>query len=209
MPIYQCFFSLLSLDESDYQTEYEEEVLDSQKDDYVNFISSQVDEDSDSVRAALAIGCAVGTRSRCQEGLLREARRGVLRKTVQQLFCAVQALKDTCCSGGQSAVVPCGANVATLCEELRASWVWSQGGSGLGHIRHEEDEGAASFSLEEKRPRGDLPAVFSCLELGAYREDGVRDALHKDRRWQVQLAVREILTACKERCHEKHSWVLQ
>lgn len=161
------FFSLLSLDESDYQTEYEEEVLDSQKDDYVNFISSQVDEDSDSVRAALAIGCAVGTRSRCQEGLLREARRGVLRKTVQQLFCAVQALKDTCCSGGQSAAVPCGANVATLCEEPRAFWVWSQGGSGLGRIRHEEDEGAASFSLEEKRPRGDLPAVFSCLELGA------------------------------------------
>uniref|UniRef100_A0A8B9CTP0 lysophospholipase n=1 Tax=Anser brachyrhynchus TaxID=132585 RepID=A0A8B9CTP0_9AVES len=39
-------------DESDYQTEYEEEVLDSQKDDYVNFISSQVEEDSDSVRAA-------------------------------------------------------------------------------------------------------------------------------------------------------------
>uniref|UniRef100_A0A8B9CU57 lysophospholipase n=1 Tax=Anser brachyrhynchus TaxID=132585 RepID=A0A8B9CU57_9AVES len=37
-------------DESDYQTEYEEEVLDSQKDDYVNFISSQVEEDSDSVR---------------------------------------------------------------------------------------------------------------------------------------------------------------
>uniref|UniRef100_A0A8B9TL05 lysophospholipase n=1 Tax=Anas platyrhynchos TaxID=8839 RepID=A0A8B9TL05_ANAPL len=43
-------------DESDYQTEYEEEVLDSQKDDYVNFISSQVDEDSDSVRAALPEG---------------------------------------------------------------------------------------------------------------------------------------------------------
>uniref|UniRef100_A0A8B9CSP3 lysophospholipase n=1 Tax=Anser brachyrhynchus TaxID=132585 RepID=A0A8B9CSP3_9AVES len=60
-------------DESDYQTEYEEEVLDSQKDDYVNFISSQVEEDSDSVRAAPAIGCAVGTRSRCQEGLLRGA----------------------------------------------------------------------------------------------------------------------------------------
>lgn len=51
MPINQCFFSLLSSDESDYQTEYEEEVLDSQKDDYVNFISSQVEEDSDSVRA--------------------------------------------------------------------------------------------------------------------------------------------------------------
>uniref|UniRef100_A0A8B9TNV5 lysophospholipase n=1 Tax=Anas platyrhynchos TaxID=8839 RepID=A0A8B9TNV5_ANAPL len=39
-------------DESDYQTEYEEEVLDSQKDDYVNFISSQVDEDSDSEEVA-------------------------------------------------------------------------------------------------------------------------------------------------------------
>ncbi|XP_061867623.1 patatin-like phospholipase domain-containing protein 7 isoform X3 [Colius striatus] len=39
-------------DESDYQTEYEEEVLDNQKDDYVNFISTQVEDDSDSVRAA-------------------------------------------------------------------------------------------------------------------------------------------------------------
>uniref|UniRef100_A0A8B9TLL8 lysophospholipase n=1 Tax=Anas platyrhynchos TaxID=8839 RepID=A0A8B9TLL8_ANAPL len=57
-------------DESDYQTEYEEEVLDSQKDDYVNFISSQVDEDSDSVRAALAIGCAVGTRSRLEQKIV-------------------------------------------------------------------------------------------------------------------------------------------
>uniref|UniRef100_A0A8C0BZD2 lysophospholipase n=1 Tax=Buteo japonicus TaxID=224669 RepID=A0A8C0BZD2_9AVES len=36
-------------DESDYQTEYEEEILDNQKDDYVNFISNQVEEDSDSV----------------------------------------------------------------------------------------------------------------------------------------------------------------
>ncbi|KFO62707.1 Patatin-like phospholipase domain-containing protein 7, partial [Corvus brachyrhynchos] len=35
-------------DESDYQTEYEEEVLDNQKDDYLDFISSQVEEDSDS-----------------------------------------------------------------------------------------------------------------------------------------------------------------
>lgn len=35
-------------DESDYQTEYEEEVLDSQKDDYLDFISNQVEEDSDS-----------------------------------------------------------------------------------------------------------------------------------------------------------------
>ncbi|KFV64560.1 Patatin-like phospholipase domain-containing protein 7, partial [Dryobates pubescens] len=35
-------------DESDYQTEYEEEVLGSQKDDYIDFISSQVEEDSDS-----------------------------------------------------------------------------------------------------------------------------------------------------------------
>ncbi|XP_059571461.1 patatin-like phospholipase domain-containing protein 7 isoform X4 [Alligator mississippiensis] len=35
-------------DESDYQTEYEEEILDSQKDDYVNFLSSQVEEDTDS-----------------------------------------------------------------------------------------------------------------------------------------------------------------
>ncbi|XP_010167880.1 patatin-like phospholipase domain-containing protein 7, partial [Antrostomus carolinensis] len=35
-------------DESDYQTEYEEEILDTQKDDYINFTSSQVEEDSDS-----------------------------------------------------------------------------------------------------------------------------------------------------------------
>ncbi|XP_054854050.1 patatin-like phospholipase domain-containing protein 7 isoform X2 [Eublepharis macularius] len=35
-------------DESDYQTEYEEEVLGSQKDDYVNFLSNQAEEDSDS-----------------------------------------------------------------------------------------------------------------------------------------------------------------
>ncbi|XP_075026590.1 patatin-like phospholipase domain-containing protein 7 isoform X3 [Calonectris borealis] len=35
-------------DESDYQTEYEEEILDNQKDDYINFISNQVEEDSDS-----------------------------------------------------------------------------------------------------------------------------------------------------------------
>uniref|UniRef100_A0A8C0C1J9 lysophospholipase n=1 Tax=Buteo japonicus TaxID=224669 RepID=A0A8C0C1J9_9AVES len=43
-------------DESDYQTEYEEEILDNQKDDYVNFISNQVEEDSDSVRTALDTG---------------------------------------------------------------------------------------------------------------------------------------------------------
>ncbi|XP_015278590.1 PREDICTED: patatin-like phospholipase domain-containing protein 7 isoform X3 [Gekko japonicus] len=35
-------------DESDYQTEYEEEVLGSHKDDYVNFLSNQNEEDSDS-----------------------------------------------------------------------------------------------------------------------------------------------------------------
>ncbi|XP_077162964.1 patatin-like phospholipase domain-containing protein 7 isoform X1 [Paroedura picta] len=35
-------------DESDYQTEYEEEVLGSHKDDYVNFLSNQTEEDSDS-----------------------------------------------------------------------------------------------------------------------------------------------------------------
>ncbi|XP_061460137.1 patatin-like phospholipase domain-containing protein 7 isoform X2 [Rhineura floridana] len=35
-------------DESDYQTEYEEEVLGSQKDDYVNFLSNQMEDDSDS-----------------------------------------------------------------------------------------------------------------------------------------------------------------
>lgn len=46
-----CLFSLL--DESDYQTEYEEEVLDNQKDDYLDFISNQVEEDSDSVRTVL------------------------------------------------------------------------------------------------------------------------------------------------------------
>jgi len=51
-------FSLFSLDESDYQTEYEEEILDNQKDDYINFISNQVEEDSDSVRAALETGSA-------------------------------------------------------------------------------------------------------------------------------------------------------
>uniref|UniRef100_A0A8C3NRG9 lysophospholipase n=1 Tax=Geospiza parvula TaxID=87175 RepID=A0A8C3NRG9_GEOPR len=39
----------LADDESDYQTEYEEEVLDSQKDDYLDFISNQAEEDSDSV----------------------------------------------------------------------------------------------------------------------------------------------------------------
>ncbi|XP_053137996.1 patatin-like phospholipase domain-containing protein 7 isoform X4 [Hemicordylus capensis] len=35
-------------DESDYQTEYEEEVLGSHRDDYVNFLSSQAEDDSDS-----------------------------------------------------------------------------------------------------------------------------------------------------------------
>ncbi|XP_064533252.1 patatin-like phospholipase domain-containing protein 7 isoform X1 [Pseudopipra pipra] len=35
-------------DESDYQTEYEEEILDNQKDDYLDFISNQAEEDSDS-----------------------------------------------------------------------------------------------------------------------------------------------------------------
>lgn len=44
-----CALSLLSSDESDYQTEYEEEVLDNQKDDYLDFISNQAEEDSDSV----------------------------------------------------------------------------------------------------------------------------------------------------------------
>uniref|UniRef100_A0A663NAX8 lysophospholipase n=1 Tax=Athene cunicularia TaxID=194338 RepID=A0A663NAX8_ATHCN len=43
-------------DESDYQTEYEEEILDNQRDDYINFISNQVEEDSDSVRTALETG---------------------------------------------------------------------------------------------------------------------------------------------------------
>ncbi|KAM3660123.1 patatin-like phospholipase domain-containing protein 7 isoform 2-T2 [Ammospiza maritima maritima] len=38
----------LADDESDYQTEYEEEVLGSQKDDYLDFISNQAEEDSDS-----------------------------------------------------------------------------------------------------------------------------------------------------------------
>lgn len=68
-------FSLFSLDESDYQTEYEEEILDNQKDDYINFISNQVEEDSDSVRTALETGSACvitgsgvsGVRWRCQE----------------------------------------------------------------------------------------------------------------------------------------------
>uniref|UniRef100_A0A670KFE2 lysophospholipase n=1 Tax=Podarcis muralis TaxID=64176 RepID=A0A670KFE2_PODMU len=40
-------------DESDYQTEYEEEVLGSHKDDYVNFLSNHTEDDSDSVRAPL------------------------------------------------------------------------------------------------------------------------------------------------------------
>ncbi|XP_069729101.1 patatin-like phospholipase domain-containing protein 7 [Phaenicophaeus curvirostris] len=35
-------------DESDYQTEYEEEVLDNQKDDYIDFVSTQIEDDSDS-----------------------------------------------------------------------------------------------------------------------------------------------------------------
>ncbi|KAK2535505.1 hypothetical protein Q9233_003802 [Columba guinea] len=35
-------------DESDYQTEYEEEVLDNQKDDYINFIRTQAEDNSDS-----------------------------------------------------------------------------------------------------------------------------------------------------------------
>lgn len=69
-------FSLLSLDESDYQTEYEEEILDNQKDDYINFISNQVEEDSDSVRTAPETGSACfvaesrvhGVRWRCWEG---------------------------------------------------------------------------------------------------------------------------------------------
>uniref|UniRef100_K7FPG4 lysophospholipase n=1 Tax=Pelodiscus sinensis TaxID=13735 RepID=K7FPG4_PELSI len=36
-------------DESDYQTEYEEEILDTQREDYANFLSSQLEEDSDSI----------------------------------------------------------------------------------------------------------------------------------------------------------------
>uniref|UniRef100_A0A8C3KMZ2 lysophospholipase n=1 Tax=Calidris pygmaea TaxID=425635 RepID=A0A8C3KMZ2_9CHAR len=43
-------------DESDYQTEYEEEVLDNQKGDYVDFMSNQAEEDSDSVRTAQQTG---------------------------------------------------------------------------------------------------------------------------------------------------------
>ncbi|XP_015734097.1 patatin-like phospholipase domain-containing protein 7 isoform X2 [Coturnix japonica] len=35
-------------DESDYQTEYEEEVLDNQKDDYIHFIRKQAEDDTDS-----------------------------------------------------------------------------------------------------------------------------------------------------------------
>lgn len=50
-------FFLSSLDESDYQTEYEEEVLDNQKDDYIHFIGNQAEDNSDSVRSALEIGC--------------------------------------------------------------------------------------------------------------------------------------------------------
>lgn len=48
-----CALSLFPLDESDYQTEYEEEVLDNQKDDYLDFISNQAEEDSDSVQTTL------------------------------------------------------------------------------------------------------------------------------------------------------------
>uniref|UniRef100_A0A8C3RVY2 lysophospholipase n=1 Tax=Chelydra serpentina TaxID=8475 RepID=A0A8C3RVY2_CHESE len=41
-------FDEICVNESDYQTEYEEEILDNQKDNYANFLSSQVEEDSDS-----------------------------------------------------------------------------------------------------------------------------------------------------------------
>uniref|UniRef100_A0A8D2MSR0 lysophospholipase n=1 Tax=Zonotrichia albicollis TaxID=44394 RepID=A0A8D2MSR0_ZONAL len=46
----------LADDESDYQTEYEEEVLDSQKDDYLDFISNQAEEDSDSLFPSVQTG---------------------------------------------------------------------------------------------------------------------------------------------------------
>uniref|UniRef100_A0A674JB52 Patatin like phospholipase domain containing 7 n=1 Tax=Terrapene triunguis TaxID=2587831 RepID=A0A674JB52_9SAUR len=49
-------------DESDYQTEYEEEILDNQKDDYANFLSSQVEEDSDSVRTVTSLARAASHR---------------------------------------------------------------------------------------------------------------------------------------------------
>uniref|UniRef100_A0A672U8L8 lysophospholipase n=1 Tax=Strigops habroptila TaxID=2489341 RepID=A0A672U8L8_STRHB len=51
-------------DESDYQTEYEEEVLGIQKDDYIDFTRHQAEEDSDSVRAALGAGSGCVTVSR-------------------------------------------------------------------------------------------------------------------------------------------------
>uniref|UniRef100_A0A8C0BZL5 lysophospholipase n=1 Tax=Buteo japonicus TaxID=224669 RepID=A0A8C0BZL5_9AVES len=56
-------------DESDYQTEYEEEILDNQKDDYVNFISNQVEEDSDSVRTALDTGSDCVVAKSCVNGV--------------------------------------------------------------------------------------------------------------------------------------------
>lgn len=55
-----AFSSLLSPDESDYQTEYEEEVLGSQKDEYIDFVSGQVEEDSDSVQSALGTAVSRG-----------------------------------------------------------------------------------------------------------------------------------------------------
>uniref|UniRef100_A0A8C0VNJ7 Patatin like phospholipase domain containing 7 n=1 Tax=Cyanistes caeruleus TaxID=156563 RepID=A0A8C0VNJ7_CYACU len=50
-------------DESDYQTEYEEEVLDNQKDDYLDFISNQAEEDSDSVGTVLEQAVAAWPRT--------------------------------------------------------------------------------------------------------------------------------------------------
>lgn len=105
-----CALSLLPLDESDYQTEYEEEVLDNQKDDYLDFISNQAEEDSDSVQTTLEQAGLVtaesglkGGRWMCWEMLADTSGRERLRRTVQSYFLLVQTLNGTGSpSSGQS-----------------------------------------------------------------------------------------------------------
>uniref|UniRef100_A0A8D2LQT2 lysophospholipase n=1 Tax=Varanus komodoensis TaxID=61221 RepID=A0A8D2LQT2_VARKO len=66
-------------DESDYQTEYEEEVLGSQRDDYVNFLSNQAEEDSDSVSASWSLlgGLPAPTGEECGWASVRRRRGAV------------------------------------------------------------------------------------------------------------------------------------
>uniref|UniRef100_A0A8D2MU18 lysophospholipase n=1 Tax=Zonotrichia albicollis TaxID=44394 RepID=A0A8D2MU18_ZONAL len=66
----------LADDESDYQTEYEEEVLDSQKDDYLDFISNQAEEDSDSPSAGSWSGGAPPGSAVSRATAQRESRQG-------------------------------------------------------------------------------------------------------------------------------------